>query len=243
MSGSSKSGTALSWYPVAGCPAISTPSERNCCTRRQISERLVPISSAILVPLATTVAFSINNRTTRPRRKSVRCGAGSFGRGRLTREAVLDRRFVSSFVMEGIMRESRRKNKCQRSPDLAKSQKLRARSVLHRRHTQTHVGRERRMGQCADGNEIHSSLGIRPHIFQRDPSGTFDWNTPLGPGTALDCGSHLFDWHIVKQDSFCAVGERFFQLCQASDFNLDRLRSTPVSMRSFESRRDASCQR
>ena len=72
------------------------------------------------------------------------------------------------------------------------------------------------MSQRTHGNEIHSSIGIRPHVFQRDPSGTFHRNTPLGFGATLDCRSHLFDRHIVEQDSLCAVGERFFQFCQAS---------------------------
>src|SRR5579884_4133974 len=40
---------------------------------RQTSDRLVPISSAILVPLTTTVAWSLNRRTMRPRRWSVAC--------------------------------------------------------------------------------------------------------------------------------------------------------------------------
>src|SRR5512146_1381572 len=72
MSGRSRSGTASSRYPVAGCPAISTPSSRNCCTRRQTSERLVPISSAILVPLTTTMELSARRRTMCPSRASVR---------------------------------------------------------------------------------------------------------------------------------------------------------------------------
>ena len=114
MSGNSRSGTAFSWYPVAGCPAISTPSMRSCCTSRQTSERLVPISSAIFVPLTTTVALSVSSRTIRPRRKSVLCGAGSCGRGRLAREPLPDPGLVVSFLMQGIMRESARKNKWRR---------------------------------------------------------------------------------------------------------------------------------
>src|SRR4029077_5417318 len=80
------------------------------CTSRQTSDRPVPISSAILVPLTTTVAFSISNRTIRPSRKSVRCGASSCGGGRLARERVLELRPVASLVMQGIMRERDRKN-------------------------------------------------------------------------------------------------------------------------------------
>src|SRR5229473_41911 len=38
---------------------------------RQTSDRLVPISSAIFVPLATTVAWLMSRRTIRPRRTSV----------------------------------------------------------------------------------------------------------------------------------------------------------------------------
>src|ERR1019366_974195 len=38
---------------------------------RQTSDRLVPISSAILVPLTTTVAWLMSRRTMRPRRTSV----------------------------------------------------------------------------------------------------------------------------------------------------------------------------
>src|ERR1019366_8944113 len=38
---------------------------------RQTSDRLVPISSAIFVPLATTVAWLMSRRTMRPRRTSV----------------------------------------------------------------------------------------------------------------------------------------------------------------------------
>jgi hypothetical protein len=38
---------------------------------RQTSERVVPISSAIFVPLTTTIASSINKRKIRPRRESV----------------------------------------------------------------------------------------------------------------------------------------------------------------------------
>src|ERR1700724_2047884 len=38
---------------------------------RQTSDRLVPISSAIFVPLTTTVAWLMSRRTMRPRRTSV----------------------------------------------------------------------------------------------------------------------------------------------------------------------------
>ena len=39
-SGKSKSGTAVSWYPLDGWPAISTPKVRSCCTSRHTSERV-----------------------------------------------------------------------------------------------------------------------------------------------------------------------------------------------------------
>src|SRR5512146_2848693 len=79
MSGRTRSGTASRRYPVAGCPAISTPSSRNCCTSRQTSDRLVPISSAIFVPLTTTMELSARRRTMCPRRASVRAPGSSAG--------------------------------------------------------------------------------------------------------------------------------------------------------------------
>src|SRR6202042_195672 len=45
--------------------------------RRQTSERLEEISCAILVPLTTTVACSMNSRTMRPSRTSVACARDS----------------------------------------------------------------------------------------------------------------------------------------------------------------------
>src|SRR4051812_34951725 len=62
-----------SLYPVAGCPATSIPRPRNCWIKRQTSDRLDEISCAILVPLTTTMACSISNRTIRPKRTSVWC--------------------------------------------------------------------------------------------------------------------------------------------------------------------------
>src|SRR5512142_86317 len=47
--------------------------------RRQTSERLVPISSAILVPLTTTMELSARRRTMCPRRASVRAPGSSAG--------------------------------------------------------------------------------------------------------------------------------------------------------------------
>jgi len=44
---------------------------------RQTSDRLDEISSAILVPLTTTVAFSLSKRTIRPMRASVICECGA----------------------------------------------------------------------------------------------------------------------------------------------------------------------
>ena len=54
-----------------GCPVICTPRSRRCCTARHTSERVVPSSSAMRVPLMTTVALSLSRRTMRPRRASV----------------------------------------------------------------------------------------------------------------------------------------------------------------------------
>ena len=45
---------------------MRTPSSRKCCTARHTSERVVPNSSAIRVPLMTSVALSLSRRTMRP---------------------------------------------------------------------------------------------------------------------------------------------------------------------------------
>src|SRR5438270_6149558 len=57
---------------MAGCPAMRTPNPRSCCTIRQTPERLTSNSCATLLPLTTTVAWSLSSRTRRERLRSVR---------------------------------------------------------------------------------------------------------------------------------------------------------------------------
>ena len=56
---------------------MATPLARSCRMSRHTSDRLAPSSAAIFVPLTTTVALSVSNRTMELRRRSVACSVGA----------------------------------------------------------------------------------------------------------------------------------------------------------------------
>src|SRR5580700_602648 len=131
---------------------------------RHTSERFEEISCAIFVPLATTVACSINKRTMRPRRKSVAwaCDAGVPFDGI---EADCIRagwrlRIVVAFLMEELCGNSR-------ETTIASLKFISLLLIRHdldqypRGHNpEAHVDCLGRVCEQADGNEIHAGFGV-----------------------------------------------------------------------------------
>jgi hypothetical protein len=106
-----------------------------------------------------------------------------------------------------------------------------------------HIDRGGALGQCSHRNKIHSSGSIRPHVFQRDSSSAFDWNTPVVLQTHFHRFANIFDAHMIKQNCFCAVIERQLQFIQRPHFNFDRLLPSPVAKCMFEGRAGTSGER
>ena len=79
------------------------------------------------------------------------------------------------------------------------------------------------MSQRTYGNEIDSGLSIGSHVFQADPAGAFHGDVPFSMRTTRHGFLSLLDRHVIQQDRFRAVFESFFQLCQGSHLDFDRL--------------------
>src|SRR5579864_1609508 len=100
---------------------------------------------------------------------------------------------------------------------------------------QAHVYRGRGVSKGTDGNEVHTGFGIGANIFQINPARALQRNAPFRLRTALDGRSDVRNRHVVEQNGFAAIGERFFQFRQTPDFHFNRLGAAPVAMRPFES--------
>src|ERR1017187_3179804 len=214
ISGNSRSGTERSRYPVAGCPATSTPKPRNCCISRHTSERLEEISWAILVPLTTTVACSISRRTMRPSRRSV--GWGWCPAGFLAREGRF--RIVPVLGMRMIMRELRPNNNRSLGWD----------------NSYAHICGLGRVRQQTHRDEVNAGFGVSANILQANSAGTFHGYVAavlleLGLRAANDGAAHILDRHIVQQNGFAAVSQCHFQFLERTHFHFDDLRATAVA--------------
>src|SRR4051794_34221081 len=62
----------------------------------------------------------------------------------------------------------------------------------------------RGMGECADGNVIDASVGVRANILEGDASGGFEWNAAAVGREASDCGANHFRCHVVEEDGLGA---------------------------------------
>ena len=99
------------------------------------------------------------------------------------------------------------------------------------------------MGERAHRDKVHPSLGIGSDIFQINSARTLEGNAPLRLRTALDRGASFRNRHIVEQNGFGAVCQRFFQLGEIAHFDFNDLRSAPVAVGAFECRLYSTRQR
>src|SRR5216684_2919788 len=204
---------------------------------RQTSDRLVPISSAIFVPLATTVAWLMSRRTMRPRRTSV--ALCTDGRLRVFVETEMEGIITSRWSLVVSQWQPNRG-----WPQITNDQRLTTSDwVLSRRNSQTHIHCRGRLRQRPYRDEIHTRFGVRPHIFEINSARALQRNPPRLAGTDLDRLAHRLNAHIVKQNRLRPALQRLPQLFERPNLNLDRLPAPPVADRTLQRRNDAPRQR
>ena len=86
----------------------------------------------------------------------------------------------------------------------------------------------------ADGNKIDTGIGVGANIFQADSAGAFQRDAALELGATLDGAAHVFGRHVIEQDSFGAVRQRFVEFLKRAHFYLDGLRAATVANCTFK---------
>src|SRR6266853_5141890 len=147
----------------------------------QTSDRLVPISSAILVPLTTTVAWLMSRRTMRPRRTSV--ALCTDGRLRVFVEAEMEGIITSRWSL--VVSRWQIEPRIDPGPRTTNDQRPTT-GVSCWRNPQTHIHCGGRLCQRPHRDEIHTRFGVRPHILEINPARAFQRNPSWLARTDLD---------------------------------------------------------
>lgn len=138
---------------------MRTPNSRRCWIARHTSDLVVANSSAIRVPLMTSVALSLSRRTIRPRRASV---SPSDTSTRFVLERVIDELCASVTDSESAIRESQ--------PTI---------QFLGLNDPHTQVDRSNGMSQRPDRDEVHAGFGIIADVVQCDATRGFQGKRSL----------------------------------------------------------------
>ncbi len=84
------------------------------------------------------------------------------------------------------------------------------------------VDRGHRMGQRADGDEVHAGFGVGANVGEVDAARSFQRDLAVELSDALDGLANLFRRHVVEQDGFGAMLQRLLEFFQRAHFDFDR---------------------
>ncbi len=96
------------------------------------------------------------------------------------------------------------------------------------------------MSKRSDRDVINTRLSVAANVLEIHSAGSFQGNATGVIGNALHCFSHRSWIHVVEQDRFGSVGQRFFEFFHGADFDLYRLRSYASFMSFLENLRDSA---